>query len=483
MLPFATIFLFGLLLGFMIAVFLCWLIWQNKERQNAAMLLSSDLEKRQLQESFSNAQIQISALHERVQTIKDLREEMDHKSRQLDIAKSENSDLTARIASITSENQKTIEYCQQRINDLLAVHEHMKEAFSTISKDALLKNADMINASFKHSLDHFFQNSEKDRHVANENLANIMTPLKESLVQVEQKVQELETKRQGAYAGIKEQIDSMLKSQGVLQKETQTLAQALNAPSIRGRWGEMQLKRVVELSGMSAHCDFIEQHHISDGDENYRPDMVVTLPHNKKIVIDAKVPLAIFGDATTKEEERGQDLAMSIKRHVLSLKKKSYHSVVGDSPEFVVMFLPGESFLHWALLADPGLIDLAAQHEVIIATPITLVALLKSIAFGFRQEALANNIEEVRRLSQQLIDRIHIVTGHFDKLGKNLRQANLAYNQTLSSLDSRVLVTARKLAEIKSVSGKEEVVYESLPYLDVERRDEVEIEGELDGRS
>jgi DNA recombination protein RmuC len=349
----------------------------------------------------------------------------------------------------------------------------MKEAFSSISQDAMVKNADLINASFKQSIEHFFKASEQDRLINSDNLANIMKPLKETLLTMENKVQDLETKRQGAYAGLKEQIDSLMASQAHLQKETHHLAQALNAPTIRGRWGEMQLRRVVELSGLSAHCDFVEQKSFSDEESTIRPDMIVTLPKNKKIVIDAKAPLEVFSQektlASLSDEQRGQELAQSLRRHLQILKKKSYYSVVGESPEFVVMFLPGEAFLHWALIADPGLLDYAAQHEVIIATPITLVALLKAIAFGFKQEAVANNIEDVRRLSQQLIDRINTVAGHFEKLGKNLKQATDAYNQTLSSLDSRVLVTARKLAEIKSLSSGV-IVDEALPFIDSEPR-------------
>jgi DNA recombination protein RmuC len=214
----------------------------------------------------------------------------------------------------------------------------------------------------------------------------------------------------------------------------------------------MQLRRVVELSGLSSHCDFIEQKSLCDGDSVMRPDMIITLPKNKKIVVDAKAPMEFFlGDKSDDmdKDRAGEELASSLRRHLLQLKKKSYHSVLKESPEFVVMFLPTEAFLHGALTADPMLLDFAAQHEVIIATPITLVALLKAIAFGFRQDAIADNIEEVRKLSQQLIDRIDKVASHFEKLGKNLKQATESYNQTLSSLDSRVLVTARKLSQIK----------------------------------
>lgn len=470
----AMIFLFGFMLGVFCAALYAWQFFTKRERQAKGLLNGIEAEKVALRETLSQALAHNSGLEERVRNFGELKDEMLAKTRQLETIKAENTQLLAKIASLATENQKSVEYFNQRLRDLAGVHESMKETFSAISQDALAKNADLINGSFKQVIEQFFKASEKDRVTASEKLVAVMQPLKETLVVMETKVQDLETKRQGAYAGLKEQIDALLQSQGLLQRETHQLAQALNAPTIRGRWGEMQLRRVVELSGLSAHCDFVEQRQVSDGEETLRPDMIVTLPKNKKIVIDAKAPLEIFGrDQANNDanyEQRGQDLAQSLRRHLLNLKKKSYFSVVGESPEFTVMFLPGEAFLHWALLADPSLLDYAAQHEVIIATPVTLVALLKAVAFGFKQEAIAHNIEDVRRLSQQLIDRINTVAAHFEKLGKNLKQATDAYNQTLTSLDSRVLVTARKLAEIKSLSSGTELE-SSLPFIENKPRD------------
>lgn len=356
-------------------------------------------------------------------------------------------------------------YTKQKA-DLVLMHDNMKTSFAAISKDTLMANVDLMNSSFKQSLEQIYKTSEQDRTNSHQHLREVIAPLKESLLSVDKKVGELESARVGAYGGLKEQIEGLLKSQAILQKETTTLTRALNAPSIRGRWGEMQLRRVVELSGLSAHCDFIEQCSIKDGDDLIRPDMIVTLPKNKVIVIDAKAPLELFTQEQSSDENTSLALAASLRRHLQVLKKKSYFKLVTGSPEFTVMFLPGEAFLHRALVADPALLDFAAQQDIIIATPITLVALLKAIAFGFKQEAVAGNIEEVRRLSQQLIDRVNKVAEHFDKLGRHLKQATDSYNQTLSSLDSRVLVTARKLAEIKSVS-LEESAPPNLAFVDI----------------
>jgi len=356
-------------------------------------------------------------------------------------------------------------YFSKRQLDSLALQENLKTSFAAISREALVANIDLVNSSFKSSIEQVYKAGEQDRSHNQLYFTQVIAPLKESLLSVDKKVGELESARQGAYGSLREQIDSLLKSQNILHKETATLARALNAPSIKGRWGEMQLRRVVELSGLSAHCDFVEQLSIRQDENLARPDMIVTLPTNKIIVIDAKVPLEIFGDSSLENSDPSV-LASSLRRHLQTLKKKSYYKLAGESPEFTVMFLPGEVFLHRALAADPMLLDYAAQQNIIIATPITLVALLKAVAFGFKQEAVAHNIEEVRRLSQQLIDRVHKVGEHFDKLGRNLKQATESYNQTLSSLDSRVLVTARKLAEIKSV-GCEDIAPPNLAFVDI----------------
>lgn len=361
----------------------------------------------------------------------------------------EKNQLSVELAQIQTEYHQSREYYQRRIDDLNLVHERMKETFASLSKETLIQNVDLMNASFKQSMDQLLRTSAQERLATNEHLKNVVAPLKETLSSMDKKVGDLEAIRQGAYSSLREQIENLLKSQNLLQHETGLLSKALQAPTIRGRWGEMQLRRVVELSGMSQFCDFVEQSSIKSGDELVRPDMIVTLPQNKKIVIDAKAPLDVFDGV----QEDSQDLVTTLKRHLTVLKKKSYAKILGESPEFTVMFLPTESMLHRALLSDPTLLDFAAQNDIIIATPLTLVALLKAVAFGFKQESVAQNIEEVRKLAQQLIDRVNVVSSHFEKLGKSLKIATESYNQTLSSLDSRVLVTARKLSEIKSLGA------------------------------
>lgn len=358
-------------------------------------------------------------------------------------------------------------YFRKRNVDLSIASDTMKAAFSAISKETLMANVDLMNNSFKTSIEQIFKISEQDRALQNEQLSRVVLPLKESLQAVDKKVQELESVRQGAYTGLLAQIDGLMKSQQILHKETNDLSRALNAPSVRGRWGEMQLRRVVELSGLSAHCDFIEQESLKGAEEVMRPDMLVTLPNQKFIVVDAKTPLEFFGFDDTHENKNAQ-LSSSLRRHILTLKRKDYFKALSGSPEFTVMFLPGEAFMHRALSADQSLLEYAAQNDIMVVTPITLVALLKAVSFGFKQEAVASNIEETRRLAQQLVDRIAKVSEHFEKLGRNLNQATQSYNQTLSSLDSRVMVTARKLADIKAVEAMPESISKTeLAFVDV----------------
>lgn len=370
-----------------------------------------------------------------------------------------NTELYGELVKERTEKEKLGEYLSERLKELSDLKTSMKDTLDLFSKQILSDNSSLINASFKKSLEEFFSHSEREKKINNEQISNVVNPLKESLAIVDKKISDLEKLRASAYSSLYEQINSLTKSQNNLAQETISLRASLNAPSIRGRWGEMQLRRVVELSGLSAHCDFLEQKNIEKEGEVLRPDMVVTLPQNKKIVIDAKAPVdSIFqsSEELTNEQKQVSLIVSALRRHIVSLNKKSYAKMLNDTPEFVVMFLPAEALLSKALLADPSLIDYAAQNEVVLATPLTLIAILKAVSFTFKQEAIAQNIEEVRKLSTELIERIGKVQEHFEKLGKNLKNANESYEQTLRSLDSRVLVTARKLSELKNLKSSNE---------------------------
>ncbi|MBH1988625.1 MAG: DNA recombination protein RmuC [Myxococcaceae bacterium] len=273
-----------------------------------------------------------------------------------------------------------------------------------------------------------------------------LAPFKESLQFLNEHLRELEKSREVAYHTLQQQVS-------LLRSETQSLSRALTSQSARGRWGELQLKRVVELAGMLAHCDFQEQMSVRREGESLRPDLLVHLPGKKCIVVDAKVPLTAYLRAVETENVQEQrklfeEHADQLRKQVQLLSKKGYWQHFESSPEFVVLFLPGESFLSSALACRPELLEFAAEHAVILATPITLIAMLRAIAYGWRHEASNQHAQQIALKAKELVQRLGTMAEYFQKLGKNLGQAVDGYNQAIASLESRVLVSARQMTDM-----------------------------------
>lgn len=294
---------------------------------------------------------------------------------------------------------------------------------------------------------------EKDLDLREERFKREVDPLRLLMERYNKSVNELETKREGAYQSVFKHLEVLERSEEKLRKETQSLVTALRTPTTKGRWGEMQLRRVVEMAGMVEHCDFIEQGSVDSGDGLQRPDMVVTLPDGAQVVIDAKVPLTAYLESLEAQDdgERSDRLkahARQLKDHVDKLSKKAYWKQFEPTPDFVVCFVPGESLLAAAFEADPTLVEQAMDNRVLLTGPVNLIALLKTVGLGWRQEALAENAREVQQLGQLMYERLATFGDHLESLGKNLNRSVGSYNSAVSSLESRVLPAARQFNQL-----------------------------------
>ncbi|MGH3567624.1 MAG: DNA recombination protein RmuC [Pseudonocardia sp.] len=340
----------------------------------------------------------------------------------------------------------------------------LKQAFQALSADALARNNEsfvaLAEGRIKEATSALTAKADGDAAARAQAIGQLLDPMSATLQRVEGQLRTVEKERESAYAGLREQVSAMRYSSEQLQSETKQLVNALRAPQVRGRWGELQLERIVQLAGMVEHCDFSTQvtGRSTDGDV-VRPDMVVHLAGGKQIVVDAKVPFAAYLEAVESRDpdvhtERLAAHARQLRQHVDALSAKSYWAAFEPSPEFVVLFVPGDPFLEAACRSDPALLEHAFSRNVVIATPTTLIALLRTVAYSWRQEALARNAAQVHQLGKELHSRLATMGSHVAKLGRSLDTAVDSYNCTVSSLESRVLVTARKLTELEVAEGE-----------------------------
>ncbi|MBF6330927.1 DNA recombination protein RmuC [Nocardia transvalensis] len=285
-------------------------------------------------------------------------------------------------------------------------------------------------------------------------IGSLVEPLREAVGALNQHIQQVEHSRINAYSGLREQVAGMQRVSHQLSTQTGQLVSALRAPQVRGRWGEIQLERVVELAGMSRHCDFATQVSRSGSDGGVRPDLVVRLAGGRQIVVDAKVPLTAYLDASAESDPRlrSEHLtrhAKHLRAHIDQLADKAYWTAFDPTPEFVVLFVPGDPFLDAALTADTGLLEYGFGRNVILATPTTLIALLRTVAYGWRQEALSRDVATIQQLGRELYARLSTTGRHLDRLGSQLGKAVEAFNHTVAAVESRVMVTARRLHDLE----------------------------------
>ncbi|MCD4743519.1 MAG: DNA recombination protein RmuC [Desulfobacteraceae bacterium] len=311
-----------------------------------------------------------------------------------------------------------------------------------ISENALSSNSNR----FFDLADRYFRRFADD---AKNGFNKSIDPVKDALGKYEKSLWEMEGDRQKAFGSISEQLIEMARTQQNLQLQTGNLVKALRVPHVRGRWGEMTLRRVVELSGMAEHCDFEEQVVTNTENGQLRPDMVIRLPNRRNIIVDSKVGLEAYLNALEagSEEERKKYMAnhaSQVLKHVSALASKEYHKHFSYTPEFTILFIPGENFFSAALTYKPDLVETGIKNGVIIATPTTLVALLKAVAFSWRQEKSHENAEEIRRLGVELYQRLGAMAGNINRLGKDIEKCAATFNKTIGSIESRVMVSAKK---------------------------------------
>jgi DNA recombination protein RmuC len=330
------------------------------------------------------------------------------------------------------------------------IQQRMSESFKAMSYEAMERN----NRSF---LDLAKGSLEKVQEGAKVDLESRHKAIEETLKLLDLQQRELEKRREGAYAALSKQVEGMVAAERELRQETAHLVQALRSPQMRGSWGEIHLRRVVELAGLLNQCDFFEQKSYESDGRTWRPDLVVRLPGQRHIAVDAKTPLSAYLDASDAGDDalrkkKLQDHAASLRKHIKDLSAKEYWKQFESAPEYVILFLPAEAFFSAALQADPALIEVGASANIIVATPTTLIAILRAVAFSWKQENLEKSAIEISRLGQELYDRIGTLCEYWTKVGKNLNTAVDAYNQSVASMESRVLVTARKLKESGSIA-------------------------------
>jgi DNA recombination protein RmuC len=440
-----------LIVGFVIGGLLAWLLTSAMVRNRQAGLIANAQARAESADAVSTElRNQAAKLQADVATLQ----------AQLD------SEKAARVQAQT-QYAESARNLQEQKTLLENAKTHLGDSFKALSGDALKSNNQAFLELARKSLDAVVAEAKGDAGKRQEAIDSLIKPLTESLKRYELQVKALEDSRQRAYGALQEQMVGLSSAHQLLQKETGNLVTALRAPQVRGRWGEVTLHRVVELAGMSEHCDYSQQVSVDTAGGKLRPDMVVHLPGGRDVVVDSKVSMEAYLRAVEAQTPQQREACLKqhsqqLRAHMQKLSDKEYWKQFDKAPEFVVMFIPGESFFAAALDCDPALLEDGMERRVIMGTPTTLVALLKAVAYGWRQEKMAANAQEICELGKELHSRIGVLASHLVKLGVGLKNANEAYNHAVGSMETRLMPQARKFKELGATGADEIPVIEPM---------------------
>lgn len=461
MMNFSGFFLIGLISSFVGAAIIY--ILRRLSLEASANKTHAD----ELQIELSEKDKALSAADERAKRIPILEEELKSASDRVMALASDNAKITAELASERKAAQEKLYLMQE-------AKKNLSDAFKALSAEALSSNNESFIKLANSTLERYVEGAKGDLEKRQQAIDGIIKPIGETLRKLDQNVQEVELKREGAYCALKEQVTSLLDTGMNLRTETSNLVKALRTPKGGGNWGELQLERILENTGMLKYCDFVTQESGQSDKSRQIADVIIRLPAKKNIVIDAKTPmeayLNVIEAADDNERElRIESLVKRIKKHIEELGKKEYYKQFQPSPEFIVLFLPSEAFYATALTKDPELINRGIDSNVILATPTTLIAMLRAIAYGWKEESLAENAKKISSLGRELHKRIGTVSDYMFDLGKSIEKSVMSYNKTVGSLERNVLSSTRKFKELGAAFDNSEI-RELEPVLDTPRQ-------------
>lgn len=459
-----------------------WLVlahrrFRRQMAQHAAVLTQVEAERAAQQTRAQALAVELSGIQAALVAAEKIQESQ-RRQYEASLSKAEHTQAELRAALHQASNsqaelQERLQQERRTAAEKLALIDQaqtqLQQAFQALSADALRANNESFLKLAGENLARFQTQATHDLAQRQEAIGQLTQPIRERLDAFDQKLSLLEQARTHAYSAVNQQINDLLQIHlPKLHRETADLVRALRQPQTRGRWGEVQLKRVVELAGMLEHCDFDEQVSQTDDGNRLRPDLIVHLPGGRQVVVDAKAPLHAYLHAMEAPSDEARQLALQdharqVRNHIAQLSKKEYFDQFSPTPEFVVLFVPGEVFFSAALMQSPDLIEYGAEKRVIPASPTTLIALLKAVSYGWRQEALAKNAQEMADLGRDLYDRMGTLAGHWQKVGKHLDQAVQSFNQSVGSLEGRVLPAARKFRELGAVRSDKDALPDLTP--------------------